>query len=299
MALGVLIDGVLLIALPLLVRVTSGARLRDLGLSFQQFTRQAAIGIVAALIMTPVVYPVQLFATRIWPIDPEHVHPLMRMLQEQFSLGLAELAILAAVVVAPLFEELMFRAILQSWLIKVLGRFGGARAPAKASIADSSLDLSGDGNVPEEWATPGLIPTGEPMPRCALGRSVWVAIGLTSFVFAGFHLPQWPAPIALFALALVIGFVYHRTGSLITAAFTHATFNGFSTLLLFLALLASHEVEAKKSAEKAEAAWHGTARATVPNCVQAITKAVPATARSTAVDCAQPIIQAVAPNRGS
>ena len=47
-------------------------------------------------------------------------------------------------------------------------------------------------------------------------------------------LTQWPAPIALFVLALVIGTVYYRTGSLIAAIFMHATFNGISTFMLFM-----------------------------------------------------------------
>ena len=62
-------------------------------------------------------------------------------------------------------------------------------------------------------------------------------IVITSLLFASVHAAQWPAPIALFALALVIGTVYHRTGSLIAAIFMHATFNGLSTLALFIELV--------------------------------------------------------------
>jgi len=65
-------------------------------------------------------------------------------------------------------------------------------------------------------------------------------------LFAGVHAAQWPAPIALFFLALVIGTVYHRTGSLIAAIFVHATFNGLSTLSMFMALLGGPIVDANK-----------------------------------------------------
>jgi len=73
----------------------------------------------------------------------------------------------------------------------------------------------------------------------------------SSLLFAVVHAPQWPAPIPLFVLALVIGSVYHRTGSLITAIFMHATFNGFSTLAMFVAVLGGHEKEARKAIDGA------------------------------------------------
>ena len=79
-----------------------------------------------------------------------------------------------------------------------------------------------------------------PASRAGLG------IVLTSLVFASVHYAQWPAPIALFALAMVIGTVYYRTGSLIAAVFMHATFNGLNTLLLFAVLLSGQKLELEK-----------------------------------------------------
>ena len=39
------------------------------------------------------------------------------------------------------------------------------------------------------------------------GRGL-AAIVVTSLIFAAVHGPQWPAPIALFILSVVIGYVY-------------------------------------------------------------------------------------------
>ena len=89
------------------------------------------------------------------------------------------------------------------------------------------------------------------LPSAQRPVHAWLAIVLTSLLFASVHAPQWPAPIALFALAVVIGTVYYRTGSLIAAIFMHATFNGLSTLLLFVALLSGHKPEAAKVTGKA------------------------------------------------
>src|SRR5262249_2633650 len=73
--------------------------------------------------------------------------------------------------------------------------------------------------------------------RTGTGTSGLGGIAVTSAIFAAMHGPQWPAPIALFVLSFVIGYVYQRTGSLIAAICMHATFNGFSTLLLLGFLL--------------------------------------------------------------
>ena len=76
-------------------------------------------GIVAALSAIPLVYSVQYLATRIWK---NNEHPLQVMLLKEFSPGVAELALLLGVIVAPVFEELLFRGILQSWLVRLFGR---------------------------------------------------------------------------------------------------------------------------------------------------------------------------------
>src|SRR5262249_28766190 len=82
------------------------------------------------------------------------------------------------------------------------------------------------------------------------GASGLAGIAVTSVIFAAMHGPQWPAPIALFVLSFVIGYVYQRTGSLIAAICMHATFNGFSTLLLLGFLLVPQSVRDPKKADK-------------------------------------------------
>ena len=59
---------------------------------------------------------------------------------------------------------------------------------------------------------------------------------MTSLIFAGLHFQQWPAPIALFPLSLMLGYVYQRTGSLFASMAMHATFNGVSMVIALLAL---------------------------------------------------------------
>ena len=95
--------------------MTSGARLRDLGLSLSGWWRQAAVGVVAMLITTPVVFLVQFGAISVWRPNS---HPLEKMLREHFSVDVGYLALVTGVILAPMLEEMTFRAILQGWLIK-------------------------------------------------------------------------------------------------------------------------------------------------------------------------------------
>jgi hypothetical protein len=68
---------------------------------------------------------------------------------------------------------------------------------------------------------------------------------ITSAVFAAVHLPQWPAPLAIFFLSVGLGAVYQGTGSLIASLVMHALFNGLGTMMLFLAILAGRSTHPK------------------------------------------------------
>ena len=166
------------------------------------------------------------------------------------NLGVADLAIISAVILAPLVEEMMFRGLLQRWCIDFLARRPKTR-PLTLEPAGGLLLTTADGAMGvEEEVWPDLIPSVASVPnstRSPTRACVILGIIITSVSFAAVHAPQWPAPIPLFALAMIIGFVYHRTGSLISAVCMHATFNGFSTLAMFVAILAGHEKEARKA----------------------------------------------------
>jgi membrane protease YdiL (CAAX protease family) len=65
----------------------------------------------------------------------------------------------------------------------------------------------------------------------------WPAILLSSAVFAIAHFHAWPSPIPLFVLALFLGFLAHRTSSLVAPIVLHATFNAANMTILILALV--------------------------------------------------------------
>jgi membrane protease YdiL (CAAX protease family) len=247
------ISAILLVLLPLVVRMSSGAGLRDLGLSFDGWKHQASVGVVAILILIPVVYAIQTVAVLLLALfeGRPRVHPVEKMLREQSSGGVAYLAFISAVIVAPVIEELIFRGILQRWLIGLLVR--RKPAPLQDDPDDPFLPppAAAAPSDPLYWEVEdGLPMMPKPLQPASAARPdirAGVAIGLTSLCFAAVHGPQWPAPVALFVLAVAIGTVYHRTGSLIAAICMHAVFNGFSTLWLFLAMLGGLPAETDKT----------------------------------------------------
>ena len=98
--------------------------------------------------------------------------------------------------------------------------------------------------------------------------AAFAGIITTSLIFAMLHFEQWPAPIALFPLSVMIGYVYEKTGSLIAAFCMHATFNGLSTLLLLMSLLApepAHHPEVEKAKPPAAITGFSTGNTTVCN----------------------------------
>ncbi|WP_337176507.1 CPBP family intramembrane glutamic endopeptidase [Paludisphaera sp.] len=192
-----------LAAFPWIFRRVSGARLADLGFVRERLGEQARVGIVAALLVSPAVYAIHALAARAFP---RQAHPVEQMLTTEFSLSTAAISLLGAVVLAPIVEELAFRGVLQGWLVRV------------------SRGLSGRDRTDESAAESG--------PRGAMPGVV-----LASALFAAIHSPQWPAPIALFLLALVMGLVKEKTGSLTAAIVIHALFNATSTLGMLFAQL--------------------------------------------------------------
>jgi Type II CAAX prenyl endopeptidase Rce1-like len=150
-------------------------------------------------------------------------------------------------------EELLFRAIVQKWLTRFADPRGSSASPAKNQpcadlagddfAAQMDVQLAKSGEAMRIDQQPLLEPAGSE-PRSS------VAIVSTSLLFAAMHAAQWPAPIAIFVLAVALGALYQRTGSLIAAIAMHGTFNGFSTLLLLLEAL-SRQIEPNQAVQQA------------------------------------------------
>ena len=210
-----------------------GATAADLGLSLREGGRQLGVGLLAGLVAMPAIYLVQAIAVQVWSVS---AHPVQKMLESEFDPRAADLAILTAVILAPVVEELLFRGLLQGWLTRILLRSPRRVTVNASALPDSEVDPTADAPA---TSPPADAPANDPAPPLVAADDVsnvisWPALILTSLLFAAVHGPQWPAPIALFVFSMILGVVYQRTGSLLSVMAMHALFNGCSTFFLLL-----------------------------------------------------------------
>ncbi|MFO0908901.1 MAG: CPBP family intramembrane glutamic endopeptidase [Isosphaeraceae bacterium] len=231
------------LAIPFVVQVAAGAERRSMGLSLDRFGLNVWSGVVAFFLVTPWVYVLFLLAQLIFKANR---HPLELMLRQEMSPLAAVLAVLSAVVMAPLAEELLFRGILQTWLNRVFQR----RAVADPAYGVGSpivlepeglrwIEPASSTFQADPWTAPTAVDVLEPPRLEALPsrREEWLPVLATSLLFGLVHITEMPAPIPIFVLSLALGYLYQRTGTLVASIILHALFNGLSTLQLLLAVL--------------------------------------------------------------
>jgi membrane protease YdiL (CAAX protease family) len=167
---------------------------QNLGLRMRQLTGGAAVGLVGAVIVVPPLFLLSQIVEKAYErVHFQHPseHPLLRALGEGPSLWVQWAIIIGACVLAPLWEEILFRGHIQTLLKRLFGWIAGH--PPGAPATD------------------------------------WLAILITSALFMLMH-PMWSWPV-IFVLAVCLGYAYERTGNLWAPIFLHAAFNTASTLL--------------------------------------------------------------------
>jgi len=117
-------------------------------------------------------------------------HEELVQVAEYPETALRVLIFITAILVVPIFEEMLFRGLFQTMIRSFL-----------------------------EVVNPNL----------ADGKAPWLSIVFVSVIFAAFHAnPQhWPA---LFVLSLCLGYSYEKSGSLFRPIFIHSMFNALSVV---------------------------------------------------------------------
>jgi membrane protease YdiL (CAAX protease family) len=170
-----------------------------LGLSPASWRLGLRAGMIGVCFVIPAMYCVAWGTDALWialRFDHPKKHELLTAMDKSGALYLRLLAILSAVLFAPVFEELLFRGHIQTLL--------------RRTFTEKSEP---DGRV-YAHDTPGRV---------------WLGILFASAAFTMVH-PFWTWP-PIFFLALCLGYIYERTGTLWAPIVVHAVFNGIQTAL--------------------------------------------------------------------
>lgn len=206
---------------------------QDLGIGLRRASRGILWGLIGVVIVVPPLFLleeiIEAVYRRIHYTHPTE-HPLLRVLGEKPSPGVVVAIVIGACVIAPLFEELLFRGHLQTLLRRMFYRMATRRnSPATPPPPHGFPVITGQ---PMETELPADDPSAPPSSPTA--AQTWAAIVLTSIIFALVH-PVWSMPV-IFVLALCLGYAYERTSNLWVSITLHAGFNTISTVIFLTSL---------------------------------------------------------------
>jgi membrane protease YdiL (CAAX protease family) len=181
-----------------------GATATDFGLNIDHLPKDIWTGAVAFVAIAPAVYLIQEIGTLLIPYE----HPLIDELQHKPDASTQWIAVISALIVAPIFEEFLFRGILQGWLEKMELRL----VANLHNRGDATLNNQPSNASSEQLSISGL----------KLGT---IPIFISSMLFALIHLGQGAAPIALYVFALALGYLYRQTHRLWPSMTVHFLLN--------------------------------------------------------------------------
>jgi membrane protease YdiL (CAAX protease family) len=233
-----------LVAGMLILRLRRRATWGDLGFDLSRIWYDLCCGSVAFVAAAPIVYAIQAIIVQWIP----YTHPLIQAIADKPDAYTLWVVTMSAVVVAPLAEEFFFRGILQGWFEKLeMSRLSPATGAAAINVPtdDTTAALSSTTNFSSQNDSISLVsdsadcggaietiaePTGAAQTG-AFGLPLGAApILVSSLLFALVHWGQGAAPIALFAFALMLGFLYRQTHRLWPSITCHALLNAVTML---------------------------------------------------------------------
>jgi membrane protease YdiL (CAAX protease family) len=163
-------------------------------------------------------------------------HPIIEILKHRDDQIAFALVVFQAVVVAPLFEEFIFRLLVQGWLEKIARRGATVGGDADAAPEGSGPEY-GD---PDDGAPKDVAPEGgahedgaAPVAKSPSAAAVGPIVG-SAAIFAPAHLGHGLDPIPLLFFGMFLGYLYHQTHRIAPCILLHALFNGFAMVLLIL-----------------------------------------------------------------
>jgi len=203
------------------VRLRTGCSWQDLGLDRRRLWADVKLGLLGFAMIVPPVYALQGFLAQFF----EASHPLINVLKaadtDSQNVFLAAVSF-AAVVVAPVCEEIQFRLLLQGLFERLAAKreswsevlFGKAETQPGSAVAENASHA-----------------------RTVSTRPAYAAIAGSALIFAAMHYSHGPAPVPLFFFALGLGYLYHQTHRILPSIIVHMLLNACTMLMLLHSLL--------------------------------------------------------------
>ena len=220
-----------------------GVPLDSFGVTSRNLGRNALAGLLFAIIFVPGSLGIQqlaLMALEAAGSEPVE-HPFTRLGATGLLPAEWGLLLFTAVVVAPLWEELLFRGLIQTWVMRN-GRRGRLVALGLAAVLAAYAVARGWPSAP----TPREVAV-KLAPLWVLCLFVgayflverrgaaWGGLFASAVLFAWIHVAVWPSPVPLVWLALGLGWLAWRGRSLAGAVVLHAVFNAVACVALWYA----------------------------------------------------------------
>jgi membrane protease YdiL (CAAX protease family) len=193
----------------------------DFGVSLRHVLQDLWLGLVAFVMLAPLVYGLQRVLVIWFPYD----HPLISVLRRHPEPLVHAAVFFSAVVAAPMVEEFFYRVLWQGWLQAFLLRLGDFQ---QLVFGSQGTPVPTPDDRPFADDKGGVAATAHQTPA-----SEMFAILTSSAMFALMHVSQGPAPIPLFVLALGLGYVYARTGRVLPCIVVHVLLNACSLVTLW------------------------------------------------------------------
>ena len=245
---------ILAIGLPL-ISLRTGAKTRDFGFSLTDVPRDIGRGLIGLVMLAPPVYVLQAILVTVWKPSS---HLLVELFKGTPNPVFFIVLFVAAAIVAPLFEELMFRVILQGFLERAFTHRGplwellfdrprglplavaaeplpeSLEPPIAAVLAPSTGGLN-PYDSPQDVSEPEFVAevVDDQQPELR-GPAAWLPIGISAIVFALMHWSHGPDWVPLTFLAAGMGYLYQRTHRLVPSLIVHAGLNALSMWMLWV-----------------------------------------------------------------
>ena len=214
-----------------LARIHFARRLKGFGLNVKTIVKDFFAAFVNLLTVWPLITATiiltMFFGKHIWGQEYEiQQHQQLKLITEYPQLPLRIMIFFVAVVIASLFEEMVFRGLFQTTIRSYFeSRF---RSPMPHQLNVFGPFVPSNKISQTDAVTIGAALAA--MRRSGMERyGAWAAILISSGLFAATHAEtsHWPA---MFVLGIGLGYAYEKSGSLFRPIFIHSLFNAVSIM---------------------------------------------------------------------